>query len=85
MAKATKDMESCPFNRPANVSGGITAGTGVPGTASRLDHHDRRGVQLDLHVVHDGSGDHHDDGADHHDHQARDHDDHRGPGLPRPP
>lgn len=35
MAKATKDMESCPFDRPTNVSGGVTAGTSVPGTSAR--------------------------------------------------
>jgi len=35
MAKATKDLESCPFNRPKNVSAGVTVGTGVPGTTPR--------------------------------------------------
>jgi len=35
MAKATKDLDSCPFNRPKNVSAGVTAGTGVPGTTPR--------------------------------------------------
>ncbi|HEY5153981.1 MAG TPA: transglycosylase domain-containing protein [Acidimicrobiales bacterium] len=35
MAKATKDLDSCPFNRPTNVTAGVSPGTGVPGTAPR--------------------------------------------------
>ena len=35
MAKATKDLDSCPFNRPKNVTAGVTAGTGVTGTSPR--------------------------------------------------
>jgi membrane peptidoglycan carboxypeptidase len=33
MAKATKDMDSCPFNRPKNVTAGVTTGTGQTGTS----------------------------------------------------
>ena len=35
MAKATKDLDSCPFDRPKNVTAGVTPGTGSVGTAPR--------------------------------------------------
>ena len=34
MAKATKDMDSCPFNRPKNVSASVTPGTGGTATSA---------------------------------------------------